>query len=193
MHEGLSIPSALTGTDLAALDPVAAAAVLTAHSRGSLAERMGILLTWVTATRIEATMPIAGNTQPYGLLHGGASVVLAESIGSLGASLAASQAAGEPRLALGIEINASHHRSVREGHVHAIAVPLQMGRTIGVWSITIRSAPDGEASDARNTSFPTDGPPTDGPPTDGPPTDGPQLICTVRLTCALRTPRPNPA
>jgi len=158
MSAPLSVPSALAGIDLAGLSPQQAADLLNEHSRGSLAERMGITLVTVTPDRVEATMPVAGNTQPYGLLHGGASVVLAESIGSLGASLAASRAAGEPHRALGIEINASHLRSLREGLVRAVAVPLSVTRTLSVWSITVSE--DGPAAS----------------PT----------ICAVRLTCALR-------
>ena len=77
-------------------------------------ERMGIDLVEARPDRLVATMPVEGNTQPYGLLHGGASVVLAETLGSFGSVLHA----GPDRLAVGIEINATHHRAatVRHGH-----------------------------------------------------------------------------
>lgn len=74
---------------------------------GALNERMGIELVEVTPDRVVATMPVEGNTQPYGLLHGGASVVLAETLGSVAAALHA----GADRFAVGIDINATHHRS----------------------------------------------------------------------------------
>lgn len=78
-------------------------------------------------------MPVAGNTQPYGLLHGGASAVLAESTGSV----AASMNAGPNRLALGIELSATHHRSARDGFVTAVATPLSVGRTLATFHIGI--------------------------------------------------------
>ncbi|GMA19316.1 hypothetical protein GCM10025862_13370 [Arsenicicoccus piscis] len=85
--------------------------VLRESGRGTLLERMGIELTSATKDRVTGTMPVSGNTQPYGLLHGGASVVLAETLGSYAAMLNA----GEGRIAVGVDINATHHRSLREG------------------------------------------------------------------------------
>ena len=78
-------------------------------------------------------MPVAGNTQPYGLLHGGASVVLAETLGSLGAALHA----GPGRVAVGLDINATHHRAARAGHVRGVATPLQLGRTLASYEVVI--------------------------------------------------------
>src|SRR3984957_19480594 len=75
-------------------------------AEGTLAGRMGITIVAASAARVVATMPVAGNTQPHGLLHGGASCVLAETIGSLGAFLHA----GAGRMVVGIEISATHHR-----------------------------------------------------------------------------------
>ena len=100
---------------------------------GSLLDRMHIELTSVSRDRVEATMPVAGNQQPYGLLHGGASCVLAETLASLGAGVNA----WPERLAYGIEINATHHRAAREGTVRGVAVPLHRGRTVSTWSIEI--------------------------------------------------------
>jgi len=74
---------------------------------------MGITVTAASAEQVTGTMPVDGNIQPYGLLHGGASCVLAESLGSLGAALQA----GPGRFAVGIEISATHHRAVAEGVV----------------------------------------------------------------------------
>ena len=81
---------------------------------------MGIEITEASPDRVVGTMPVEGNTQPYGLLHGGASVVLAESLGSIGAALHA----GRDRIAVGIEINATHHRSVTSGTVTGVATPV---------------------------------------------------------------------
>jgi uncharacterized protein (TIGR00369 family) len=101
--------------------------------RGSLAERMGIEITEASATRVAASMPVEGNTQPYGLLHGGASVVLAETLGSIGSVLHA----GAGRIAVGVEVNATHHRAARGGRVHGVATPLSLGGTMAAWQITI--------------------------------------------------------
>ncbi len=99
----------------------------------TLSARMGITVTEAAPERVVGTMPVAGNTQPYGLLHGGASCVLAESLGSMGAAMHA----GPGRLAVGIEINATHHRSATEGRVTAVATPLHLGRTLATFSIAI--------------------------------------------------------
>ncbi|MBB5629404.1 PaaI family thioesterase [Sphaerisporangium krabiense] len=102
------------------------------HS-GTLVERMGIEFLEVAAERVVARMPVEGNTQPYGLLHGGASCVLAETIGSTGAALHA----GPGRIAVGIEINATHHRSARSGHVTGVAKLLHGGRSLATYDISI--------------------------------------------------------
>jgi len=100
---------------------------------GTLADRMGIKIVSASAERVEATMPVAGNAQPYGLLHGGASCVLAETIGSLGAALHA----GPGRAVVGIEISASHHRGASEGDVTAVATLAHGGRTLATYDIVI--------------------------------------------------------
>src|ERR1035438_7070004 len=84
---------------------------LSAMNGGTLGQKMGIEFIEVTSQRVVARMPVAGNTQPYGLLHGGASVVLAETLGTLGAIMHA----GEGRVAVGIEINATPHRGATAG------------------------------------------------------------------------------
>ncbi|HLU71072.1 MAG TPA: hotdog fold thioesterase [Nonomuraea sp.] len=100
---------------------------------GALPERMGIEFVEATPERVVARMPVEGNTQPYGLLHGGASVVLAETIGSTGAALHA----GPGRIAVGVEINATHHRSATSGYVTGVATRLHGGRTLASYDIEI--------------------------------------------------------
>jgi uncharacterized protein (TIGR00369 family) len=108
-------------------------AALQESTRGTLGERMGIVITSASRERVTGTMPVEGNTQPYGLLHGGASCVLAESLASLGAALH-----GWPdRIAVGVDINATHHRAVRSGVVTGTATPLHQGRTVATWAVTI--------------------------------------------------------
>lgn len=100
---------------------------------GALAERMGIELIEASPDRVAATMPVEGNTQPYGLLHGGASCVLAETV----ASAAAALHAGPERMAFGIEINASHHRPATSATVTGVATPLRRGRTLATYDVVI--------------------------------------------------------
>jgi uncharacterized protein (TIGR00369 family) len=102
-------------------------------ARGTLMERMGIVFTEVGPDRLVATMPVEGNTQPYGLLHGGASVVLAETLGSFGSVVHA----GPGRVAVGIEVNATHHRAARSGSVTGTATPLHLGSTMASWQVEI--------------------------------------------------------
>lgn len=99
-----------------------------------LADRMGIEVVEISPDRIVATMPVAGNRQPYGLLHGGASAVLAETIGSVLAVLNAP----EGHLAVGVELNCTHHRAATDGNVTAVATPLHTGRTMSSVEIVIR-------------------------------------------------------
>ena len=100
---------------------------------GGLNEKMGIELVEISAERVVATMPVEGNTQPYGLLHGGASVVLAETLGSVGSALHAHP----DRLSVGIEINATHHRSATSGTVTGTATAIHLGRTTATYEVVI--------------------------------------------------------
>lgn len=100
---------------------------------GTLLERMGIEITEASAERTSGTMPVAGNTQPAGLLHGGASAVLAESLGSIAATIHA----GPGRAAVGIEINATHHRAMRDGVVTGVATAVHLGRTVATYEVVI--------------------------------------------------------
>ena len=105
----------------------------TALPAAPLHERMGIVITQASAERVVGTMPVEGNTQPYGLLHGGASLVLAEGLGSVASALHA----GERRTAVGVDINATHHRGVRSGTVTGVATPLHLGASIATYEIVI--------------------------------------------------------
>jgi 1,4-dihydroxy-2-naphthoyl-CoA hydrolase len=100
---------------------------------GTLGQKMGIEFLAVTSERVVARMPVAGNTQPYGLLHGGASVMLAETLGTLGAMMHA----GEGRIAVGVDINATHHRAVRAGFVTGTATALSLGNTVACYEVII--------------------------------------------------------
>ncbi|GAB3461301.1 hypothetical protein GCM10027570_47070 [Streptomonospora sediminis] len=100
---------------------------------GNLGERLGLEVLEASAERVVGRMPVEGNTQPYGLLHGGASCVLAETLGSVGSMIHA----GEGRIAMGIEINATHHRSATAGGITGVATPVHLGRTLATWDIVI--------------------------------------------------------
>ncbi len=104
-----------------------------ARSKDTLVDRMGITIVEASAQRVVGTMPVAGNTQPYGLLHGGASCVLAETLGSLGSALHA----GLERFTVGIEISATHHRAASAGLVTGVATRLHGGRTITTYEVVI--------------------------------------------------------
>jgi 1,4-dihydroxy-2-naphthoyl-CoA hydrolase len=118
-------------------------------SPDGLAGRMGIKLLEMSPERVVGTMPVAGNTQPFGLLHGGASCVLAETLGSVGAVLHAARAGGGA--ALGIEINVSHHRAVREGEVTGVAIALHLGRTIATYEVQVTDGSGARVATARLT------------------------------------------
>lgn len=100
---------------------------------GQLQHRMGIEYLEYSPERVVATMPVEGNKQPYGLLHGGANAVLAESVGSIASALHG----GEGRIAVGLELSCTHHRSATEGLVTGIATPLHRGRSTATYEIVI--------------------------------------------------------
>ncbi|WP_043498136.1 hotdog fold thioesterase [Georgenia sp. SUBG003] len=106
---------------------------LLASFRGTLVERLGIELVTADAARVVARMPVAGNTQPYGLLHGGATAALAETVGSVAATIHA----GPALSAVGTELSATHHRSAREGYVTATATPLHLGRSTASFDVAV--------------------------------------------------------
>ncbi|MCR6494749.1 PaaI family thioesterase [Cellulomonas sp. P24] len=98
-----------------------------------LVDRLGIHLVEVSAQRAVGTMPVEGNTQPYGLLHGGATAALAETLGSY----AAAAHAGPGRHAVGIELSATHHRSARAGIVTGTATAIHLGRSTATYEIVV--------------------------------------------------------
>lgn len=104
-------------------------------SKGTLAEHLGIELVELTKERVVARMPVEKRVhQPFGLLHGGASVVLAETVASIGAWLNVGESG---KTAVGLEINANHVRGKRDGIVTATATPLHLGRATHVWEIRL--------------------------------------------------------
>ena len=136
-------------------DPAADLDRLGVSHPDSLTGRMGIRLVEASAQRVVATMPVAGNTQPYGLLHGGASVVLAETLGSTGAWLHA----GQGRIVVGLDINATHHRSARSGYVTGTATPLSLGRTVACYDVLITDEEGRRLCTSRITCLIRDAPP----------------------------------
>ena len=129
-------------------------------SADTLPGRMGIKILEASAQRVVGTMPVAGNTQPYGLLHGGASCVLAETLGSLGAALHA----GPGRATVGIEISATHHRGATEGHVTGVATLLHGGRTVTTYDIAISDEQGRRVCTSRLTCLLRDAVPGGGKP-----------------------------
>lgn len=106
------------------------------ETKDNLVKHLGIEFTGSGDDFLEASMPVDARThQPYGILHGGASVVLAESLGSLAGYLCLEN---QNEITVGLEINANHIRSVREGLVYGKATPIHLGRTTQIWQIEIR-------------------------------------------------------
>jgi uncharacterized protein (TIGR00369 family) len=122
---------------------------------GALAEKMGIEFTEFSIERAVARMPVEGNTQPAMLLHGGAYVVLGESLGSMAANLHA----GPGKLAVGIEINATHTRSATSGWVTAVCTPIHLGRTLTTHEIAVTDDQGRRCSTVRITNIIRDLPP----------------------------------
>jgi uncharacterized protein (TIGR00369 family) len=100
---------------------------------GALDKKMGIEIIEASPERLVGRMPVEGNTQPIGLLHGGANVVLAESLGSIGTQLHA----GPLRRIVGVDINATHHKSATSGFVTGVATAASLGKTLCVYEIVI--------------------------------------------------------
>jgi len=117
-------PTTISPADIVAAMP---------EGMGRLNEKLGIELVEVSAERVVATMPVEGNTQPYGLLHGGASVALAETLGSVGSAIHAMP----ERLSLGVDINATHHRAATSGIVTGVATAIHLGRTMAAYEVII--------------------------------------------------------
>jgi uncharacterized protein (TIGR00369 family) len=114
---------------------------------GALDQKLGITIIQAEPGRIVGTMPVEGNTQPMGLLHGGANVVLAESLGSIGTSLHA----GPTRKIVGVDINATHHKSATTGLVTGVATAISLGKTLCSWEIVITNEAGERTCTARIT------------------------------------------
>jgi 1,4-dihydroxy-2-naphthoyl-CoA hydrolase len=126
----------------------------------TLVARMGIKILEASVDRVVGTMPVAGNTQPYGLLHGGASCVLAETLGSLASALHA----GPDKFTVGIEINATHHRAAATGLVTGVATLVHGGRTLTTHDIVISDEQGKRVCTARLSCLLRDAVPGDGHP-----------------------------
>lgn len=114
---------------------------------GTLMERLGISVHSVTPDGAHGAMPVSGNTQPYGMLHGGASAALAETLGSF-AAMAHAQPDG---IAVGVDLSITHHRAVSEGEVRGVASALHRGRTIATYAIDITDEQGRPVATARLT------------------------------------------
>ncbi|MFI1656810.1 PaaI family thioesterase [Streptomyces sp. NPDC020472] len=116
-------------------------------SAGHLGNRMGVQIVEASAEKVVGTMPVEGNTQPYGLLHGGASAVLAETLGSIGSMLHG----GASKIAVGVDLNCTHHRGARSGLVTGVATPVHRGRSTATYEIVITDEQDKRVCSARLT------------------------------------------
>lgn len=130
-------------TDSTALD------YLRQRGLGALADSMGIEMVEFTKDRAVATMPVEGNTQPLGLLHGGAYVVLGETLGSMHSNFVAP----EGFVGVGIDINATHTGSATKGIVTGVCTPIKVGRSIAVHEIVITDDQGQRCSTVRITNF----------------------------------------
>jgi uncharacterized protein (TIGR00369 family) len=126
-------------------------------SAGHLGTRMGVQIVEASAERVVGTMPVEGNTQPYGLLHGGASAVLAETLGSVGSMLHG----GTSKIAVGVDLNCTHHRGARSGLVTGVATPLHRGRSTATYEIVVSDEQGRRVCTARLTCLLRDVGPAD--------------------------------
>ncbi|QZQ57349.1 hotdog fold thioesterase [Curtobacterium sp. TC1] len=122
---------------------------LAARGMGELADKMGMVITEMSADRAVGSIPVEGNRQPVGLLHGGAYVVLAESLGSMAANVHA----GAGRYAVGIELNASHTRSATSGTVTGVCTAIHLGSTLTTHEIVITDDQGRRCSTVRITNL----------------------------------------
>lgn len=123
---------------------------INAMSKNNMVGHLGIKVTRLTDDELEATMPVDERTrQPFGLLHGGASVVLAETLGSIAGYLCCE---GE-QTTVGVEVNASHLRSAREGFVRGVCRAIHLGRRNQVWQIDIYNSQEQLCCSARLTTM----------------------------------------
>ncbi len=121
---------------------------------GELDEKMGVRILEQSAQRVVATMPVEGNRQSFGLLHGGASVAFAEALGSWAAVIHA----GPGRSAVGLDINATHHRSARSGLVTGVATAIRLGRKVTSHEVVVTDEDGNRLCTARITNLIVDAP-----------------------------------
>lgn len=107
--------------------------MLASHGVGTLVEKLGIVFTQLSTERVSATMPVEGNQQVAGILHGGASVALAETLGSFAAAIHG----GGRKRPVGVDISATHHRAGVTGLVTGVCTPIHLGRTLTTHEIVI--------------------------------------------------------
>jgi uncharacterized protein (TIGR00369 family) len=117
------------------------------RGRGALDKKMGIEILEASPESLVGRMPVEGNSQPIGLLHGGANVVLAESLGSIGTQLNA----GPNRRIVGVDINATHHKSATSGFVTGVATAVSIGKTLCVYEVVITNEQGQRTCSARIT------------------------------------------
>ena len=141
--------------DLSNASPENFAGVDPAVGDQQLNDKVGIKVLEYDPSRVVATMPVEGNLQPYGLLHGGANATLAEAIGSWIAALNA----GEGRAAMGLELACTHHRAVRAGTVTGVATPVHVGRGTVTAEIVITDESGRRSCTAKLTCLIRDRPP----------------------------------
>ncbi|GAB3474673.1 uncharacterized protein (TIGR00369 family) [Amycolatopsis cihanbeyliensis] len=120
-----------------------------------LNDKIGLEIVELSPERVVGTIPVAGNLQPYGLLHGGANAVLAEALGSTVAALNA----GRDRVAMGLELSCTHHRAVRDGTVTGVAAPVHVGRGTVTVDIELTDDSGRRSCSARLTCVVRDRPP----------------------------------
>ena len=133
--------------NMSELSPDELTKALNQYGLGELAERMGIKLIEVSANKTVGTMPVEGNRQPLGLLNGGANALLAETLGSIAANVTAYP----DRVAVGVDINVTHHKGVKEGLVKGVATPSHLGKSTGSYVIDIFNDKDERTASARLT------------------------------------------
>jgi 1,4-dihydroxy-2-naphthoyl-CoA hydrolase len=117
--------------------------------KSALIERLGIRILQISPDRCRGTMPVEGNTQLFGVLHGGASAALAETVGSL----AAMAHAGDDRIAVGVDLSITHHAAVESGLITAEAVALHLGRSVATYDIALFDDSGRRNASARLTCY----------------------------------------
>ncbi|MDU0367864.1 PaaI family thioesterase [Microbacterium sp. KSW4-17] len=117
---------------------------------GALDERLGIVVTAQSTDRVSASMPVDGNTQSLGRLHGGATAALAEAVGSWAAMIHASTLG---KVCVGVDLNITHHRGARDGRIHAVATPAHRGRRVATYDVRVTDDDDRLVATARITNL----------------------------------------